>query len=110
MTTTPMVPISSARGRLRSGSFTSPLTNDRSPQPSYAHSTDTSARPKGPTWSAVPPATKWPKSPWPATNASTTRRASAAYRAPVVRFTSAAIQSTPRKLTSVFTAMAAAAM
>src|SRR2546430_5995088 len=38
----------SARGRLRSGSLTSPPTNDRSPHPSYAHITDTSASPNRP--------------------------------------------------------------
>src|SRR4051794_32345056 len=37
------VPASSAVGRARPGSFTSPGKLPRSPQPSYAHITDTSA-------------------------------------------------------------------
>ena len=42
-TTTAPVPSSSARGRLRPGSRTSPPMNDRSAQPSYAHIAATSA-------------------------------------------------------------------
>ena len=59
------VPPMIALGRFRCGSFTSPPTRDRSPNPSYAHSTLTSARPKFPTvmvapiagvrWANVPP-------------------------------------------------------
>jgi hypothetical protein len=37
----------SARGRFFSGSFTSPAMNARSAHPSYARSTETSARPNG---------------------------------------------------------------
>src|ERR1051326_2668522 len=52
------VPRIRARGRLRAGSFTSPLMNDRSAQPSYAHITDTIAvasaeRPRLPVQSGV---------------------------------------------------------
>ena len=64
------VPPMMARGRFRCGSFTSPPTRDRSPNPSYAHSTLTNARPKFPTvivapiagvrWANVPPC--WPPS------------------------------------------------
>ena len=64
------VPPMMALGRFRCGSFTSPPTRDRSPNPSYAHSTLTSARPRFPAvmvapiagvrWANVPPC--WPPS------------------------------------------------
>src|SRR3954470_10011669 len=44
-TTIVATPQSSARGKFRDGSFTSPATNVRSAQPSYAHMTETSAIP-----------------------------------------------------------------
>src|SRR6185436_786928 len=48
MHTIAVVPTRMDRGRLRSGSLTSPPANDTSPNPSYAHNTDTSPSPRLP--------------------------------------------------------------
>ena len=89
------VPTTSARGRLRSGSRTSPPTNDRSPHPSYAHSTETSASPNSAGVTGPTAVVKCPGSPCPTSNASRTSSSSAPYFAPVVRFNTNALQRTP---------------
>ena len=106
------VPRMIARGRFRCGSFTSPAANDRSPQPSYAHSTLTSARPIapvpiGPGAAAVRCDTLAPCPP-PSRNDAATRTTSAENFAAVETPTMAAPTLAPMMLAQAAKAMAVA--
>ena len=74
------VPMMIARGRLRCGSFTSPLANVRSAKPSYAHITEMSDSPNSPASTGAPFEARCdqlpPASP-PMQNDAATRKASA---------------------------------
>src|SRR2546426_9344503 len=94
------VPRISARGRLRSGSRTSPPTNERSPQPSYAQSTDTSDKPKSPPDRVPAGAAKCAKFPRAVTNASKTSTTSAPYFAAVEALRTSAQTSRSEEHTS----------
>ncbi len=97
-TTTAPVPSSSASGRFRSGLRTSPPTNARSAQPSYAHRIATIATRNGDSPTAarcenMPPAA--PVSP-PSAKPSAMSRASAATLKTVLRFCSSAPRWIPK--------------
>src|SRR5207342_1855168 len=98
-----VVPARMDRGRLRSGSFTSPPANDTSPNPSYAHSTDTRPSPRLPIVTGPAPAAVRfdAEAPWrlPRANDATAMSARAENLATVDRPTIAAPSFTPLTLT-----------
>src|ERR1043166_5162478 len=90
------VPRTSARGRFREGSFTSPLMKERSAHPSYAHITETIAVASAETPS--PPVHRGVKllaEPVGAAEANSTRRISAPYLVAVATLVTAAAVWTP---------------
>ena len=102
-----------ARGMFRRGSFTSPLMKLRSAQPSYAHSTDTSASPNaeieklpgGAAGVKCPPVRGKPNA-----SAMSTISSRPTYFAIVVMFCTHELKRTPTMLTPAITMIATAAM